>query len=337
MEKKNTEESSRRKFLKFGLLAGGAAVAGIGVQKKIFADTIPESGQKVKVMTPDGKMVEVDSNHLRHQAAEETISNLQAREGMEGKKFVMVIDLGRCANARKCVEGCQQMHHKKPPVEWIKVKEMQDAHDSAPYWMPQPCFHCDNPPCTKVCPVDATFKRKDGIVLIDNERCIGCRFCMAACPYNARVFNWGDNWGVEEGWGVKGDSAKADKCCGSEAGKSYLQEKPTVQCCTYSPETSYPSRTGTVEKCDFCPDMAEQGKLPDCVTSCPNGTIFFGDANEDTVSNGEDTFRLSDLIRDRSGYRYLEELGTEPRVYYLPPVDRNFPFEKDKEVHNTKE
>jgi len=94
---------------------------------------------------------------------------------------------------------------------------------------------------------------------------------------------------------------------------------------------------GTVEKCDFCPDMARQGKLPDCVTACPNGTIFFGDANEDTVTNGDETFRLSELVKKRAGYRYMEDLGTEPRVYYLPPVDRQFPFEADNEVHNPTE
>jgi molybdopterin-containing oxidoreductase family iron-sulfur binding subunit len=209
------------------------------------------------------------------------------------------------------------MHKKRPPIEWIKVNKMQDAHDTAPYWMAQPCFHCDNPPCTKVCPVDATFKRNDGVVLIDNNRCIGCRFCMAACPYNARVFNWGPNWGK----GAEAD-ASPNAC---------------VTTCNDSIETSLQDKMGTVSKCDFCVDMARKSMLPDCVTSCPNGTLFFGDANEDTVTNGEDTFRLSELIRDRSGYRYLEELGTEPRVYYLPPVDRQFPFEEDKEIHNPTE
>jgi len=184
MEKDNIEDSQRRRFLKYGLLAGGATLAGLGLHKKLSADTIPDTGKKVKVMTADGKLMEVDSVHMHHKM-ESLVSNAQAREGIEGKKFVMVIDLARCANARKCVEGCQKMHHKAAPVEWIKVKKMQDAADTAPYWMAQPCFHCDNPPCTKVCPVDATFKRKDGVVLIDNERCIGCRFCMAACPYNA--------------------------------------------------------------------------------------------------------------------------------------------------------
>jgi len=317
MEKNNKEGSQRRNFLKYGLLAGGATLAGFGIQKKLFADTIPDSGQKVKVLTADGKLVEVDSHHMKHHMAESTISNIQAREGIEGKKFVMVIDLARCANARKCVDGCQKMHHKRPPVEWIKVKKMQDASDTAPYWMAQPCFHCDNPPCTKVCPVDATFKRKDGVVLIDNDRCIGCRFCMAACPYNARVFNWGKNWGKGE------DSTASPNAC--------------TTTCNNSIESSLQDKMGTVSKCDFCVDMARQSKLPDCVTNCPNGTLFFGDANEDVVTNGEDTFRLSELIRDRAGYRYLEELGTEPRVYYLPAVQRNFPFEEDKEVHNATE
>ncbi|MDP4261768.1 MAG: 4Fe-4S dicluster domain-containing protein [Bacteroidota bacterium] len=327
MEKENTEGSQRRKFLKFGLLAGGATLAGLGIQKTLHADTIPESGKKVKLMTADGKLVEVDSNHMKHHIAESTISDIQSREGIEGKKFVMVIDLARCANARKCIEGCQKMHHKRPPVEWIKVKKMQDANDTAPYWMAQPCFHCDNPPCTKVCPVDATFKRKDGVVLIDNNRCIGCRFCMAACPYNARVFNWGKNWGTSD--------AAVVSC--PTPGNNDSNDSTRTNYNNDSIETSLQDKMGTVSKCDFCVSMARQSKLPDCVTSCPNGTLLYGDANEDTVTNGDETFRLSELIRDRAGYRYLEELGTEPRVYYLPAVQRNFPFEDDKVAHNTTE
>ena len=77
--------------------------------------------------------------------------------------------------------------------------------------------------------------------------------------------------------------------------------------------------------------MLRDSKLPHCVPACPNGVIYFGDENDDTVTNGEETVRLSTLLRDKAGYRYMEELGTKPRVYYLPPVDRMFPFKKNSE------
>lgn len=303
MEKED-DKSDRRKFLKLGAIAGGVVLLGSAIGKAISLDSAKEEGEKVKVLTADGTLMEVDGCHMKHPAAKK-LTNAEMRKGVPGKKFVMVIDLSRCANARKCVEGCQKMHHKQAPTEWIKVKRMEDHATHAPFWLPQPCFHCDNPPCTKVCPVDATFKREDGLVMIDNERCIGCRFCMAACPYNARSFNWGEPI-IPQG--------------------SELEE--------YSIEKSYPAKIGTVEKCDFCPDMGREGLLPDCVTACPNGTIYYGDQNEDTVTNGEETHRLKEFLQRRAGYRYLEDLGTEPRVYYLPPVNRDFPFEEATEEHN---
>jgi len=257
-----------------------------------------ETGKMVKLLSPDGEMVEIDESHLRH-AHKTTVSREEARHGIPGKKFVMVIDLAKCKNARKCVSACQKMHHLPEDKEWLSVKLMKDSKEGAPYWFPKTCFHCDNPPCVKVCPVDATFKRTDGLVLIDNERCIGCKFCMAACPYSTRVFNWTEP-----------------------------EVSPEVAAMPYSPETSVPSKVGTVEKCDFCPDMARQGKLPDCVTACPNGVFYFGDENEDAVTNGDETVRFSQIIAERGGYRYAEELGTNPRVYYLPPRDRIFPVER---------
>lgn len=163
---------------------------GSALSKAVSIDSTNESDKKVKVLTADGILMEVDACNMKHQATK--LTNQEMRKGIEGKKFIMVIDFQRCANARKCVEACQKRHHYQAPKEWLKVKSMQDGGNSSPYWMPQPCFHCDNPPCTKVCPVDATFKRVDGCVEIDNERCIGCCFYMAACPYNARLFNWGE-------------------------------------------------------------------------------------------------------------------------------------------------
>ena len=88
---------------------------------------------------------------------------------------------------------------------------------------------------------------------------------------------------------------------------------------------------GTVEKCDFCPHMIRQGKMPACVTGCPMNAIYFGDQNEDAVtSSSGETFKLNQLLEDRAGYRYLEDLGTEPRVYYLPPKNRIYPKPGDE-------
>lgn len=211
----------------------------------------------------------------------------------------MVVDLSQCKNARSCIAACQKWHYRPKEQEWLTVKLLKDSDKAAPYWFPKQCFHCDNPPCVKVCPVDATFKRQDGLVLIDNDRCIGCKFCMAACPYSTRVFNWDE------------------------------PELPMdIRDLAYSPETGIPAKVGTVEKCDFCPDRAREGLLPPCVEACPNGVFYFGDENEDTVSNGLETVSFTKLITDRAGYRYMEELGTKPRVYYLPPKDRAFPVEK---------
>lgn len=303
-------DNKRRDFLKLGLIAGGATLAsGLGIS--CHSNHTKETGKKVKVLTADGKLVEVDSSYVTHHAAEHGFSGSSIREGIADKKFVMVIDLARCGNERKCIEGCQKMHNILPPVEYIKVKRMQDAELSAPYWFPQPCYHCDNPPCTKVCPVDATFKRSDGIVAVDNNRCIGCKFCMAACPYSARSFNFGRPEQVEHD---KKEPCVGDSCCHTKA-----------------------SVVGTVYKCDFCPDTLAKGKLPSCVTECPNGTIFFGDENEDIVTNGEETFRLKELLKNRAAYRQFEELGTKPRVYYLPADKRQFPFEEAKEIHNQKD
>lgn len=298
MEKeKKQEDNSRRKFLKLGVLAGAGTLAA-GAMIATTNSQAEASGEKIKVLTTSGEVMEVDKNYMKLPA----VGIKEAHEGVPGRKFVMVIDLGKCKNARKCVEGCQKGHDLPPDKEFMKVYLLQDSEKTAPYWFPKPCFHCDNPLCVSVCPVGATYKRSDGIVLIDNERCIGCKFCMTACPYSTRIFSWKH----EEGF---------DKDI------------------THSPEKSTPGVEGTVSKCDFCPDLAKEGKLPYCASACPMGVIYFGDMDEDVVTNGVETFKFSELIRDRSGYRYLENLGTRPNVYYLPPVNRQFPIESGFKGH----
>ncbi len=292
--------NSRRNFIKLSVVSAcGAAVCGCN---STADKALPGKEETVKLLAPDGSLVEVAKAQITPLPDDEFINSQAARHGIKGRKFVMVIDLAKCNNARKCITACQKMHYQPEDKEWLQVKLMKDNEKGAPYWFPKTCFHCDNPPCVKVCPVDATYKRDDGLVLIDNDRCIGCKFCMTACPYSTRVFNWNEPEQPEE-----------------------------ILSCASSPETSVPSKIGTVDKCDFCPDMARRGELPDCVTACPNGVFYFGDENEDTVTNGEETIRFSQLIADRAGYRYMEELGTKPRVYYLPARDRIFPVERGLE------
>lgn len=305
MENNNT---SRRDFLLTGLLATATAtIAGCG-DKNPFApeNEVALTGEKVKLLSVNGEVIEIDKAFLKPVPPMPPLTNSEERKGIAGKKFVMVIDLTRCKNLKKCQESCNHAHQVHPGQNWIKIYSMQDADASAPYWQPTTCMHCDEPPCVKVCPVDATFKRQDGIVLIDSDRCIGCRFCMAACPYSTRVFNWEEPAQTQTG----------------------MSEHVHMHNNTdYNAETSMPQKKGTVGKCDFCPDMARMGMLPHCVSACPNGVFMFGDMNEDSVSNGAETFRFSELIKDKAGYRLMEDLGTKPRVYYLPPVNRNFPYE----------
>ena len=304
-------DESRRKFLKAGVFTGVAAAAGLGVFEALSDGVTPKTGDTIKLLSPDGKIVEVDSSLINPSTniPDIPLSAHHVREGVPGKKFVMVIDLSKCKNAGKCRKACSKMHYLPEERSFIKIDRMQDSEKTAPYWMPTPCFHCDNPPCVKVCPVSATFKLTDGIVGIDNERCIGCRFCMVACPYSARVFNWGD-----EMYALNDERQKSIKH--HEGCSKHVK--------------------GTVEKCDFCPAMTSKGQLPDCVSACPNGVFYFGDENEDTVTNGDETVRLSALIRDKAGYRFLEELGTKPRVYYLPPANRQFPFKESNDVKDEK-
>lgn len=288
----------RRDFLRKSLLAIGAAASAAtarGVSAAAGTDVCPPTA----ALTPDGKLVQIQGNTAMPLLPGLPPDDPQVRAGVPGRKWVMVVDLSRCDGCRKCTGACQQMHCTPPNREWIRVFTMQDAKETSPYFFPKACFHCDNPPCTKVCPVGATFKRQDGIVLIDNERCIGCRFCIAACPYSSRYFNWG------------------------------RPETPAKATQAYSPETGFPRRVGTVEKCDFCAEMLAAGQLPHCASACAKGVIYFGDQLEDAVTNGKgETEQLSKLLRDRAGYRFMEDLGTEPRAYYLPPKNRMYPAPK---------
>jgi len=213
--------------------------------------------------------------------------------GIEGKRWGMLVDVEKCTKAasqgcRKCVEACRKENNipvlddpRRTP-EWIKiVKVKNEFDDSKELYVPLLCNHCEHAPCVQVCPTQASFRRKDGIVLIDSHRCIGCRYCMVACPYNARNWNF----------------------------KNSLEVLKEI-----NPEVPRRSH-GVVEKCTFCfhrvDKAVEEGKspVPACVEACPEKALVFGDLND---PNSE----ISKMIKESRVYRLREYLGTEPSVYY---------------------
>jgi len=298
-QNKNPDNNKRRGFLKrLGIISAGLATGSLTLFFR-SKDQGQKTGKNIFSQIVDVNKTEFTYVNLSNSPSSSEALQKHGREGLPGKSWVMVIDLSRCNNARKCIQACQGAHQLRPEQFHLNTLQMQDSPAASPYFMPKHCQQCDIPVCVSVCPVKATFKRKDGIVLIDNKRCIGCRICLAACPYSARIFNWFDPRDAEK----------------------YSDQ-------IYDIELNVPQKRGTVSKCVFSADKLRKGELPYCVTACPNGVYWFGDENEDAVTNGttRETVRLSELLRDYAGYRIMEELGQKPRVYYLPPKNRLFPF-----------
>lgn len=215
-------------------------------------------------------------------------------DGQRLRKWAMVIDLRYCDGCQsvgkppQCTTACIQGHFAPEPMEWIQVFE-PPLHGGGTQFIPTPCQQCQNPPCVNVCPVGATFSAPEGVVLIDQQRCIGCRLCMEACPYDRRFFNWGSP-----------------------------PIPPEAMDMQYGTMHQTPAIRGTVMKCDFCPDMARSGRLPFCAQACPNHAIYYGDLEEDVASNGQQVVKLSRMLSEDQSYRLKENLGTQPRVYYIP-------------------
>jgi molybdopterin-containing oxidoreductase family iron-sulfur binding subunit len=210
------------------------------------------------------------------------------------RKWTMIIDLRNCDGCQsvgkppQCTTACIEGHFVPEPMQWIEVFEAKLPGEGTQF-IPTPCQQCQNPPCTNVCPVGATFGTPEGSILIDQDRCIGCRICMAACPYDRRFFNWGE-----------------------------APVPPEAHLAHYQIEHQTPAKKGTVMKCDFCPDMARAGTLPYCVQGCPHKAIYYGDLEQDIATNGEQVVSVSRFLSEHQAYNLKEELGTKPRVYYIP-------------------
>jgi Fe-S-cluster-containing dehydrogenase component len=216
-----------------------------------------------------------------------------ASEAQGKHHWVMVIDQSKCMGCNYCTYACKATNDIPGDAQWNTVSVEGQTSKGATY-LPRPCMHCENAPCVEVCPVGATFHRADGLIAMDYKKCIGCRYCEIACPYSARVFNWQD---------------------------------PAKQANNYVPKWGVPEvprrPRGVVEKCTFCAQRIDRGlangqmpgidhdATPACVNACPVGARLFGDLNDPRS-------KVSLALAKRRSFRLREDLGTHPRVYYLP-------------------
>lgn len=217
--------------------------------------------------------------------------------GAQDVRWAMVVDLVKCSarpGCTDCIRACHMAHNVpaitdvRREIKWLwkerfdrvfpeQVTAYMDVEMRGRQVLVT-CNHCDNPPCVRVCPVQATWKRADGIVMMDHHRCIGCRYCMAACPYGSRSFNWSD-------------------------------PRPAIQADRINRD--YPVRTrGVVEKCNLCAERIDIGQTPLCVNACPERAMMFGNIADHSSP-------VRQVVARRLVLRRKAELGTNPEIYYL--------------------
>lgn len=219
------------------------------------------------------------------------------------RRWVMVIDLRKCVGCHACTVGCIAENKLPPGVVYRPVieEEIGTYPNVARRFVPRPCMQCDNPPCVPVCPVGATYTDEEGIVVMNYERCIGCRYCITACPYSARTADFGFTYTEQiEAEGL---------ILGGELADDY-ERAPNFEYGRQYPRQGRNSPVGNARKCHFCQHRIREGQLPACVTTCIGRATLFGDANDPESL-------VAQLIASPNVMRLREELGTEPRVYYL--------------------
>jgi len=299
-----TAVTTRRKLLK---MAGAAAAAGAVAACDRTSATLDFIHTRLKEMSPDE--VADYCRRLEKEYGEKygTTVRVGHEPPLEGVIFGYGLDLSRCNGNRRCVEACIEENNQSRaspdgphnnPIQWITVLEVDkeagvDLEEATAYYDPEKvpapgkayipvaCQQCDNAPCVKVCPVKATWSEPDGIVVIDYNQCIGCRCCMAACPYGARHFNWAE---------------------------------PHLPAGELNPDThvlgNRPRMRGVVEKCTFCVQRTRKGLYPACHDACPTGARVFGN-----LLDPESEIRK--LLDSKRVFRLKSELGTHPKFFYF--------------------
>ncbi|MBK7075766.1 MAG: 4Fe-4S dicluster domain-containing protein [Myxococcales bacterium] len=237
----------------------------------------------------------IEDDTQKKYGVEVRVEDIPAQDGVS---FGYALNLSLCIGCRKCAEAChhENNHDRSTNNSYIRVLEMQqgsfdmehgrvDYDHAVPapgkYYMPVQCHQCDNAPCVKVCPVEATWKERDGIVVVDYSWCIGCRYCEAACPYHARRFNW------------RAPEISADEI---NPDQGYLSNRIRPQ--------------GVVEKCTFCLHRTRKGLLPACLEACPTGARVFGNLLDPASP-------IRYVLEHKRVYVLKEELGTRPRFFYF--------------------
>jgi len=312
-------ELTRRSFLRTGAAAVGgmaALAAALSPLRELATADIPDLDQffqkHYKEMSAEEMEQALERIRVKVEERYAVRPHLRDVKPMEGVEFVYALNLSRCIGCRKCVHACvaENNQSRSPEVQYIRVLEMprgtldmeQGNHhydhprvpDQDHFYMPVQCHQCANPPCVKVCPVEATWQEADGITVIDYDWCIGCRYCEAACPYWARRFNF---------------------------------SKPNLPKEQLNPNMSYlsnrPREKGVMEKCHFCLHRTREGRMPACVEICPTGARKFGNVLDPKSE-------VSEILRTKRVLILKEEVGTLPRFFYY--FDERYPNSLDPEA-----
>lgn len=282
---------SRRRFLRLAGAAIVAVLASVPSKKKsVLAQEMQPPGSGMPDLSGLPPEILQKNELLRMQ---QELARALAKP-LKDRKWSMVLDLRKCIGCSACTIGCKAENVLPPGVVYRPVvdEEIGVFPNVSRRFTPRPCMHCENPFCVGVCPVKATLKREDGIVAVNYQRCIGCRYCITACPYNARSADFGEEY---------------------TAGTPQVQDyelRPAFEYQKKWPRKHGRSPIGNARKCHFCIHRIEAGLLPACVTTCIGQATYFGDANDKNNL-------VSELISRPNILTLKSELGTRPKVYYI--------------------
>jgi len=299
---------NRREFVKAGALVGAGVGASLGVVAK---DRRPQS--RPDPAGPETRRRLSLLDQLPQRDDEDVLLRMQRElatamaKPVEERRWVMVIDIRKCIGCHACTIGCVAENKLPPGVVYrpVVTEESGEFPNVQLRFTPRPCMQCDEPPCVPVCPVRATWKRLDGVVAIDYDKCIGCRYCLTACPYGARTSDFGLYYTDEAAVGARDGNDGA--VMGPHAP---YEDEPNHEYAKHWSRAGHGSPAGNARKCHFCLHRLEQGQLPMCATTCLGRATYFGDQNDARSL-------VSERIARNNVQVLLPHRGTKPRVFYI--------------------